>query len=97
MGVIKTVVERIPLLKQLFAMVDGHKANIGRALMFISALMVFLHSPEGWPELFVKFPILETVNGYYSFVAGWLLSELGLQHDVVKEMDAEGVVEDHDL
>lgn len=85
--VIATIVERIPVLKTVFSWVDGHEAQIGRTIMFTSALCLGQH------EVVHKFMLgstvdlyLEHINGYIGLLIGYLVNELGLQHDDWKEL-----------
>ena len=82
-SVIKPFVEDVPVLKKVWGFVDGHKTQIGRGGFFVSALLVLVQ--QHFPEV----PYIEDVNGYYAAVFSWLLTELGLQHSEIKEVEAE--------
>lgn len=99
--VITTIVERIPLVRKVFAYVDGHKTNIGRVLLFIAALMAFVVSPDGLCSILVDYcaahPELKDHAVKVIAVVGWLLTELGLQHKTAKNLVDEGIVKQIDL
>jgi hypothetical protein len=93
MTVVKILIERVPVLSKIFKVLDGKKALIGRILMFLSAVLFFLSSPEGLPliapELLEQYPkILEHLASVMAGI-GWVMTELGLQHKVVKEKEKE--------
>ena len=83
--VVTTVVERIPVLKQLFALIDGHKEDIGRAMMAITILIGALQTiaTKVYPDTAFAIDV-DQINVWYAGIAGWLMTELGLQHQEVK-------------
>lgn len=89
MTVVKILIERVPVLSNIFKLIDGKKTIIGRILMFASATLYFLVSPEGIPlispEFLEKNPNITEVVASVTAAIGWILTELGLQHKEVKK------------
>jgi len=77
--VIRTVFERIPVLKNLFAKVDGKKTIIGRIIVYISILSF------GLSQVFPEIPYVVEINALYVGFAGYVLEQLGIAHKVDKE------------
>jgi len=80
--IIKTLVERIPVVKTILGWINGHKTQIGRSIMFITALLALVMK-----YFEAQLPWLANVNIYYTAIAGWLMTELGLEHKALKELE----------
>lgn len=81
--IIKTLVEKVPVLSKVLSYVDGHKTDIGRILMFVSALLAILQ------QFFPEIPYLSEIVTYSGAVIGWIMTELGLQHAAVKKLEGK--------
>lgn len=86
---VKVIFEDIPFIKKGWAWLDGHKTKIGRFLLFLTGLLAWLQTPEGFPELFVAYPWLASVNLKLTAFVSWFLVEFGLQHQTYKNMAEE--------
>lgn len=78
---IKTIVEKIPVVKTILAYIDGHKTEVGRILMFASALLALVH------QQFPEFTLIANTEVYWGAIIGYLITELGLQHQTVKKLE----------
>ena len=79
--VIKTLVEKVPFLNKIMVFIDGHKTDIGRVLMFLSAVLAIVQ------QFFPEIPHIAEIVTYAGAIIGWILTELGLQHKAVKKIE----------
>lgn len=92
--VIKTLVEKVPVLSKLLKLIDGKKTTIGRILMFLAALIGTIQAEA--PELLANAYVEQSVIYLTAFI-GWALTELGLQHKTLKDLETEGVVSEETM
>lgn len=64
--------------KMLFGWANGHKTEIGRAISFVS--LVILAAQSEFPQA----PWLVEANAIFGFVTGFIITELGLDHKALK-------------
>lgn len=71
----------LPLVfeNKLLKPLDGYKTKIGRLVQAASAIMLVVG--QQFPEL----PYFGQVNTLLTFLAGYFVTEMGLQHKVSKE------------
>ena len=77
--VIRTIVERVPILKRFFALINGKKTLTGRIIIFLSIVLY------GLAVVFPEIPYVAESYAQYMAVMGYILTELGIQHKVDKE------------
>lgn len=72
--VVRTLVEKVPVLKTVFTWLDGKKTTIGRAGVLISLVLAALQ--YSFPEI----PHITEINTYTMMIMAWLFEQLGIQH-----------------
>lgn len=77
--VVRTLVEKVPVLKLLFSFIDGHKTEIGKIGILIS---LFLAATQ---HAFPNIPYIDEINTYYAMIIAWLMQEIGQIHRADKE------------
>ncbi len=77
--VVRSLFERIPLLKTIFGKMDGYKTFIGRIGVALSIILYMLSYQ--FPEI----PHISETYAVYMMIMSWVFEQLGIQHRVDKE------------
>lgn len=64
--------------KIIFGWANGHKVQIGRTISYLS--LIILTTQNEFPDI----TWLNDVNSIFGLIAGFIVSELGIEHKVIK-------------
>lgn len=81
--VIRTVFERIPILKQGFDKIDNYKTIIGRVGVYLSLMLYALANQ--FPEI----PYVSETYAMYAVGIAWVFEQLGILHKIDKKKRQE--------